>query len=137
MKKFYTKILTCMLVALIAFSAISMCVPVKASVGVSPLTYDEFNFSFRGGCSIARGCSGMFLDINVRATASNNNSETITLEVYLENRNVIKTYTFYSNGQTYTYKNLFLGFSGGSGVRFSFTGANPDITINVYMEIGS
>ena len=91
MKKIYTKILTCMLVALIAFSAVSMCVPVKASIGVSPLTYDEFQFSFRGGCSISRGCSGMFLDINIRVTAPNSNAD-LRLEVYLENRNVIKTY---------------------------------------------
>ena len=133
MKRIYSKILTCMLIALLAISTMSMCIPVKAST----LTYDEFNFSFKDGCTVSRNVTGMFMDVRVKATANNNNNETITLKILLENRDVLKTYTFLSDGQYHTYNNIFLGFSGGSSVAFTFVGANPEITINVYMEIGS
>ena len=137
MKQLCIKIATCILVALCAISAISMCIPVKASSDISPLTYDEFNFSFKGSCGISRNCTGMFLDVRVRATASNNNNETITLKVNVKNTNSTKSYTFLSDGQYHTYKNIYLGLSGGSNVYFTFTGANPEITIYTYMEIGS
>lgn len=137
MKKIYTKIITCMIIMLLAISTMSMFAPVKADIGISPLTYDEFNFSFKGGCQISRGCQGTFLDIRVRGTAANNNNETITLEVFVTNRGVTKTYTFLTDGQNHEFKGIFLGLSGGSDVRFTFRGANPEITINMYMEIGS
>lgn len=137
MKKIYAKMLTCMMIALLVFSMVSMFMPVKASVGTSPLTYDESNFSFKGGCHIARGVTGTFMDVRVRGTAANNNNETITLEMYIVSRNIIKTVTFLTDGQYHTYKNIYLGLSGGSDVRFTFRAANPEITINMYMEIGS
>lgn len=137
MKRFYTKIITCMIIALLAISTTSMFAPVKADIGISPLTYDEYNFSFKGNCQISRGCQGTFLDIRVRGTAANNNNETITLEVFINNTGKTKTYTFLTDGQNHEFKGIFLGWSGGSSVLFTFTGANPEITINMYMEIGS
>ena len=137
MKKIYSKMFVCMLITLLALSTISMCIPVKASSGISPFTYDEYNFSFKGRSTISRGCTGMWLDVRVKATASNNNNETITLDMYIANRNVTKSVTFLSDGQYHTYKGIYLGLSGGSDVGFTFTGANPAITINMYLEIGS
>lgn len=136
MKKTCMKLLVCMLIALCAVSTVSMAIPVKAA-SIAPYSYYEQNFSFKGGCTISRDCSGMFMNVTVRATASNNNNETITLEVYVENRKASKYYTFYSDGQNHTFKNIYLGLSGGSSVAYIFTGANPEITINVYMEIES
>lgn len=104
---------------------------------VGGVRYEKNNFSFKGTCYISYYCTGMFLDVSVSATASNNNNETITLDVFIANRNVTKTYTFYSDGQTHEYKNIFLGFAGGSDVSFTFIGANPDITINTNLEITS
>lgn len=137
MRKIYAKMLTCMMIALLVFSMVSMFIPVKASEGISPLTYDESNFSFKGGCHISRGVTGTFMDIRVRGTAANNNNETITLEMLIISRNTIKTVTFLTDGQYHTYKNIYLGLSGGSDVRFTFKAANPEITINMYLEIGS
>lgn len=137
MKKFYSKILVCVLIALCTISIISMSNPVKASSKISPMTYEDYNFSFKGSCSMARNCTGMFLDIRVKATASNNNNETITLDVYIVNRGVTKSYTFLSDGQYHTFKNIYLGLSGGSPILFTFTGANPEITIYTYMDVTS
>ncbi len=137
MRKLFSKILVCALIALCAISSASMFLPVQADSIVSPCTYDQMNFSYAGRYNVARGCTGMWLDINVRATASNNNNETITLDVYVVNTDKIHSYTFLSDGQTHTYKGIFLGFKGGSDVRFTFTGANPAITIYQYLEIGS
>ena len=137
MKKIYTKMLACIIVALCCISTVSMCIPVSASEGISPYSAYEYNFSFRGTCSVSRQVSGMYMDVKVKATASNNNNETITLDVYIAKRNVTKSYTFYSDGLYHTYKNIYLGLSGGSDVRFTFTGANPAITIYTYMEVGS
>lgn len=136
MKKICMKILICGMLMLCAISVMSMCLPVKAST-ISPYSYDEFNFSFKGTTNIARNCTGMFLDVRVKATASNNNNETITMDVYVSNTKKTHTHTFLSDGQYHTYKNIYLGLSGGSSVRFTFTGANPEITIYTYMDITS
>ncbi len=140
MKKFLSKTLVYTIFALLLVSTLSMSIPVKAAIrepDASPLSFYKLNFSFAGTCNISKNCTGMFMDVMVRATASNNNNETITLEIYVVNTGAIKTYTFLSDGQDHTYKNIFLGLSGGSNVRFTFTGANPAITISVYGEVGS
>lgn len=137
MKKFLIKSLVSLLIALCLISTISMCMPVKASYGISPLSYYEHGFSFKGRCVVADNCTGIFLDVKVKGTASNNNNETITLQVYVEKTGKTHTYTFLTDNKDHTYKNIYLGLAGGSSVRFTFTGANPDITINMHMEIGS
>lgn len=137
MAKIFTKVLICMLVALCVITTISLYTPVRADMGISPYTDAGTNFTFKGTFHKAYNCTGSFLDVSVRATASNNNNETITLQVYINNRNVTKSYTFLSDGQTHTFKNIFLGFSGGSNVGFTFTGANPEITIYAHMDIMS
>ena len=136
MKKISMKFLISALIMLCAISTISMCIPVKASV-VEPYTNEEPSFSFKGTRYLSYDCTGMFLDVSVKATASNNNNETITLSVYVVNTGKTHTYTFLSDGQTHTYKNIFLGFQGGSNVRFGFTGANPEITIYTNLKIVS
>ena len=137
MKKVFIKVLVCLLIAILSCYSFSLCSPVSASTGASTLSYEDTRFSFKGSCNLAYQCSGMFLDVSVNATASNNNNETITLKVYIGNRNVTKTYTFYSDGQTHQFKNIFLGFAGGSDVSFTFIGANPEITINVNLSFVS
>lgn len=131
MKKLFIKILACILIALTAVSAVSMCMPVSAST----LSFYEEHFSFKGTCSIGKNCTGMFMNVKVKATASNNNNETITLEIEVINTGKIHTHTFLSDGKDHEYKNIFLGFSGGSSVGFVFTGANPEITITTEMTI--
>lgn len=134
MKKFSNKILISTLITLCIISLFSFYAPVSAYDGGgnsnSINSYVSTSFSFTGSCSIAYQCSGYWLNVSVNATASNNNNETITLDIYLVNRNTTKTYTFYSDGQTHSFNNIFLGLSGGSPVRFTFTGANPAITIS-------
>ena len=135
MKKIYSKILACMLIALLAVSAISMVMPVKASTA-STLSYYEMGFSFTGGTSVARGFDGTFLTVRLMATASNGNSEKVTLEVYVNNTNKTHTYTFYTDGLTYEFKNIYLSLKSGSDVLFSFT-TNSSATINMNMVTGS
>lgn len=137
MNKICTKILVCMLISLCFITSFAIYSPVKANTEISALSYEDTNFSFKDSCQISYQCSGMFLDVSVNATASNNNNETITMNIYIANRNVTKTYTFYSDGQTHQYKNIFLGFPGGSDVRFKFTGANPEITIYTHLSLVS
>lgn len=135
MNKILTKILVCILISLCFITSFAIYSPVKASTEISALSYEEQDFSFKGSCKFSYQCSTMFLNVSVNATASNNNNETITMEVSILKRNVTKTYTFYSDGQTHQYKNIFLGFSGGSDVRFKFTGANPEITIYTHLSL--
>lgn len=136
MKKICGKILACIVLALLAVTTVSSYVPVDAS-STSLLTYAEYNISFKGRRTVAHDVTGMFMDVKVKATASNNNNETITMNVYIVDRNTTKSYTFLSDGQDHTYKNIYLGLSGGSSVRFEFIGANPEITINTTLTIGS
>lgn len=136
MRKICVKILTCLLIALCLISTVSACIPVKATT-VAPYSYYVEHFSFKGSCGVSKNVTGMWMDVKVKATASNNNNETITLDMYIVNRKVTKTEVFLSDGQYHTFKNVYLGLSGGSSVHFGFTGANPEITITVDMEIGS
>lgn len=48
-------------------------------VFVGGVRYEKNNFSFKGTCYISYYCTGMFLDVSVSATASNNNNETMYL----------------------------------------------------------
>ena len=137
MKKILSKILVCALLALLALSTVSMYMPVSAASPVSTMSYDEYNFSFTGTYTIGRNMDGMWMDVTVRGTAANNNNETIFFDVYVLNTNKTHSYTFLTDGQDHTYKNIFLSFAGGSNVQFSFTGANPEIQINMYLEMGS
>lgn len=137
MKKIFVKMLISTLILLCACYSFSLYTPVSANEGISTLSYENTSFSFKGTRTLSYQVSGMFLDVSVSATASNNNNETITLKVFIANRNVTKTYTFYSDGQTHQFKNIFLGLSGGSSVAFTFTGANPEITINTHFSLVS
>lgn len=137
MKKTFTKMLVCILIVLCACYSFSLYSPVSANEGISTLSYENTSFAFKGTCNLSYQCTGMFLDVSVNATASNNNNETITLKVFIARRNVTKTYTFYSDGQTHEFKNIYLGLAGGSNVSFTFTGANPDITINMKFSLVS
>lgn len=136
MKNVCIKVLTCILISLCLVTIVSACMPVKAAE-IEPYSYYIQSFSFKGTCTIAKNVSGMWMDVKVKATANNNNNETITLEVYIENRDTRKKYTFLSDGQEHAFKGIYLGLSGGSSVGFSFTGANPAITINVDMTVTS
>ena len=135
MKKILTRVFVCVIVALCAVSTMSMCMPVKASTddGIMPYSVGS-NFSFTGSCSISRNVTGMWLNALVRATASNNNNETITLEIFVVNTGKTHTYTFLSDGQDHKYSGIYLGLSGGSNVRFTFRGANPAITIYQHLQ---
>lgn len=137
MKKISFKVLISVLIMLCAISTISMCIPVKASYGIEPYTYETPHFSFKGTRTLSYDCTGMFLDVTCNSTASNNNNETITLKVHVTNTGKTHTYTFLSDGQDHTYKNIFLGLKGGSNVGFTFTGANPEITIYMNLKIVS
>lgn len=137
MKNTLVKMLVSVLVALCLITTVSMCIPVKASIGISPYSFYEHNFSFTGQCNVADNCTGMFLDVKVRGNATNNNRETITLEIYVSQTKKTHTYTFLTDTGDHTYKNIYLGLKGGSSVAFTFKGANPAITINMHMEIGS
>ena len=137
MKKILSKILVCALLALLALSTVSMYMPVSAASPVSTMSYDEYNFSFTGTYTIGRNMAGTWMDIIVRGTAANNNNETIFLDVFVTNTGATKSYTFLTDGQDHRYNNIFLGFSGGSNVGFSFRGANPAIQINMHLEMGS
>ena len=136
MRKFYSKILACILIALMMVSTIAMSTPVKASTA-SPLSYYEMSFSFKDSCSIGRSFDKIFLDVRLMATADNGNSERVTLEVYVINTNKTKTYTFYTDGLTQVFNNIYLGLSGGSSVAFRFRADNPNVTINVNMSAES
>ncbi len=137
MKKICNKILSCAILALLILSTFSMFVPVRAAVidsPVSPASYEQYNFSFKGTYGLASDFYGMFMDVTVRGTAANNNNETITLDVFINNRNVTKSYTFLTDGQNHVFKNIYLGLSGGSNVHFKFTGANPNVEIYMFMD---
>ena len=114
MNKVLTKVLVCIVIALSAISSISMCMPVKAATddGIMPLSADVINVSFKGSCVISRDVTGSYMDIKVRATASNNNNETITISVIVANTGRTTSYTFLSDGKDHIYRNIYLGSSG-------------------------
>ena len=135
MKKILTRVFVCVIVALCAVSTMSMCMPVKASTDDGIMPYGlASNFSFKNRCTVTRNVTGIWMNVLVRATASNNNNETITLQVYVTNTGKTHTYTFLSDGQDHKYTGIYLGLSGGSNVAFTFIGANPEITIYQYLQ---
>lgn len=136
MKKICIKILACVLIALCTMTTVSMYVPVNAA-GASTLTYESYNFSFKSACTLSANCTGIFLDIKINGTAANNNNETVTLKVHVVSTGKTKTYTFLTDGKDHTFKGIYLGLSGGSNVGFEFIAANPEINLNLHMEIGS
>ena len=130
------KIITSAILALMLVSCFSMFIPVKATTinsPVAPASYQDYDLTFKGTYGLASDFSGMFLDIKVKGTASNNNNETVTLQVYVAKTGSTKKYTFLTDGQEHTFKNIYLGLSGGSSVYFELTGANPDITLYINM----
>ena len=141
MKKFLNKLIISFFIGLCLISTFSLSMPVMAKEiepDASIQSYVDTNFEFTGGCSIAYNVTGYFMDVTVSATASNNNNETIHLDIYITNRNVTKSYTFYTEGgQEHHFNNIFLGLSGGSPVCFYFTGANPAITISGNLKVVS
>lgn len=138
-KNLTTRVFVMFAVTLIAVSMMSMCIPVKAATddGIMPYSSGQHTFSFKNRTTFTRNVTGIWMDIIVRATASNNNNETITLSVYITNTGKTKSYTFLSDGKDHKYTGIYLGLSGGSNVAFTFTGANPEITIYQYLQYGS
>lgn len=135
MRKICTKILLSVLVAMCIISAASLYMPVKATSdnGIMPLSGYEYTFSFKGNYGIVRGYTGTRLQVTVNGYANNNNNETITLRMYISKTNSTITRTFLTDQNDHIYSNISLG-SGGSDVTFTFTGANPAITINMYFH---
>lgn len=134
MKKICTKILLSVLVAMCIISAASLYMPVKATSddGIMPLSLYENAFSFKGSYGISKAFSGTKLNIQVQGRASNNNNETITLKIYIASKNTTVTKVFLTDGNYHNYNGISLG-NNGSDTTFTFTGANPAITINMYM----
>lgn len=133
MRQICTKILLSALVAMCIISTISLCMPVKAASdeGIMPLSTYENAFTFKGSCGISRAYDQTKLRVTVNGYANNNNNETITLKIYIASRNTTVTKTFLTDQNDHTYSNISLG-SGGSSVSYTFIGANPAITINMY-----
>lgn len=135
MKKIYSKILACILIAMLAVSVVSMVVPVKASES-SVLSYFEQQFSFTDSTSFSKGFDGTFIDVRLMATSSAGKNEKVTLEVYVTKIDEIHTYTFYTDGLTKVYEDIYLGLKGGSDVRFTFS-TESSATINISMSAES
>lgn len=133
MKKICTKILLSVLVVLCITSTASLYMPVKAAGddGIMPMSGYEDAFTFKGSCGISRAFDYTRLKVTVNGYANNNNNETITLKMYIASRNTTVTKTFLTDQKDHIYSNISLG-SNGSDVLFTFTGANPEITINMY-----
>lgn len=133
MKKICTKILLSVLVVLCITSTASLYIPVKAAGddGISPQSTYKDAFNFKGSCGISRAFDKTKLKVEVNGHAANENNETITLKIYIASRNTTVTKTFLTDQNSHIYDNISLG-DNGSDVGFTFTGANPEITINMY-----
>lgn len=133
MRQICTKILLSALVAMCIISTISLCMPVKAASDneIMPLSGYENTFTFKGSYGISRAYDQTKLRVTVNGYANNNNNETITLRIHIAKTNATITRTFLTDQNDHTYSNISLG-SGGSDVGYTFTGANPAITINMY-----
>lgn len=112
MKKVCSKILISLIVGMLMISSFAMVRPVEASSIVSPLTYDEMNFSFSGQRSISDICTGWLLTVTVNCTSSGSSNEVIELRVLVNNNT--KTYTFKADGQDHKFSNIYMGIGGGN-----------------------
>lgn len=74
---------------------------------------------------------GLFMAVEARATASDNRSHKVTLSVRIVNRDTVKTYTLYTNGQNYKFDYIGLGLSGGSNAIISCTCDDPSVAVTI------
>lgn len=121
MKKVFTKVLLSLIMGVMVISTFAMARPVEASsIGASPLTYDEYNFSFSGQRNISALCSGWWVTLTVNFTSTGSSSEEIEMKVYVNNGE--KTFTFHPDGQDHSFKNIYMGIGGGNkSVSCTFT----------------
>lgn len=123
MKKVFTKILLSLIIGVVAISSIAMVRPVEASsISASPLTYQEYNFSFTGQRSISQICTGTFLTLTVNCTSTGSSNEEIEVKIYVQNTKKTTTKTFKPDGQDHKFSNIYLGlFGGDTTVTCTFT----------------
>ncbi len=123
MKKLFTKVVLSIMIGMMVVSTFAICKPVEATEnGISPLTYNEYNFSFTGSRNIAQICTGTFLSVTANCTSTGGSNETIELKVYIQNTNSTKTYTFKADGKDHKFSGIYLGlFGGDTTVACTFT----------------
>lgn len=130
-KKALLKILSIMSVVVMSFSFNS----VNASTNGGISTYSYYGgttATFYGSKQFAnRYYEGTFMAVEATATASDNQSHKVTLKVNIINRNTVKTYTLYTNGQKKKFDYIGLGLSGGSSVIISCTCDNPSVAATI------
>ncbi len=100
--------------------------------GIIPFAYyDPGTFTFRGSSQIVKTYDGTFMAIEANAKSSNGSSDTITINVYIEERNTTKTYTIKTNGETKKFDYIYLGSFSGSKVRITVSSSNSSSTITM------
>ncbi|MCI9365839.1 MAG: hypothetical protein HFJ54_04525 [Clostridia bacterium] len=115
MKKLFTKVVLSIMIGMMVVSTFAISKPVEATEsGISPLTYNEYNFSFTGSRNIAQICTGTFLSLTVNCTSTGGSNETIELKVYIQYNNSTKTYTFKTDGKDHKFSGIYMGLGGGN-----------------------
>lgn len=94
--------------------------------------YGGITTTFNGSKQISNQYyDGLFMAVEAKATASDNQSHKITLSVRIVNRDTVKNYTLYTNGQNYKFDYISLGLSGGSNAVISCTCDDPSVAVTI------
>lgn len=124
MKIFLKKCFICLAVTLLTLSCFG-CTSVNA---VQPRAYfvnGPYHFSGYSS-SVAHNYDGNYMAMEVKATSSSGASHQVKVHVFLYDRNITETYTFYSNGNTYKFDYIYLGNSGSCDVVITFQCSSSD-----------
>ena len=93
--------------------------------------YGTDTFIFYSVANKTNFYDGTFMAIEASATSSTGNSETITIKVYIVDRDVTKTYTIKTDGTTKKFDYIYLGLGSGSDVRITTSCSNSSAKITM------
>ena len=92
--------------------------------------YGTDTFTFNGSTNKTYFYDGTFMAIEASATSSTGSSETVTIKVYIINRDVTKTYTIKTDGTTKKFDYIYIGLGGGD-VRNTTSCSNESAAITM------
>ena len=92
--------------------------------------YGTDTFTFHGSANKAYFYDGTFMAIEASARSSSGSLETVTIKVYIINRDVTKTYTIKTDGPTKKFDYIYIGL-GGSDVRITTSCSNSSAKITM------
>lgn len=134
--RYVSKIVLCLSITLMLLCSFTAVNASTEGWGVEPYLYDDGTFSFQGSKTLVGAhYDGTFMAIEATATASDNQSHKVTINVAIEKAGKINTYTVYTNGQMKKFDYIYLGgISQGSSVIIGCKCDDPNVTVTIRLK---